>query len=236
MPILKSAINIAYRIAGRRNYDVDDSLKDSELLTVLLGKGICCLRGFFKGLLFSKRAGMTFVSSGTSIIGYSRIYTGRNLNIEQNVVINALAKDGIHFGDNVSIRFGTVIECAGVLRNLGERLDVGNNVGFSPGCFISVRGKVHIGNNTIFGPGAKLFSENHNFMALDIPISAQGETRKGVHIGDNSWIGGQAIILDGVTLGEGCVVAANAVVTKSFAAGSVLAGIPAKQIGARYEH
>lgn len=233
MSVLKKIANKAFRAAGRDGYQVDPSLKDREIFGVLWHKVISVLRGFVRGQFFGSRKGLTFMESGISIIGASRIYAGRNLNLEKNVTINALAKNNVYFGDNVTIKAGAIIECVGVLRNLGDQLELGDRVGISQNCFISVRGKVSIGNDTILGPNVKIFSENHNFSAVGVMIAAQGESRKGVSIGENCWLGGQSVILDGVTLGDGCVVAANAVVTKSFPAGSIIAGVPAKVIGNR---
>lgn len=64
-------------------------------------------------------------------------------------------------GNNFSLGQNSIIECTGVIRELGESLVIGDNVGISANAFISVRGKVKIGDSTIFGPGVSLFSENH---------------------------------------------------------------------------
>tara|TARA_R110002072_G_scaffold241582_1_gene400408 strand:- start:2486 stop:3196 length:711 start_codon:yes stop_codon:yes gene_type:complete len=232
---MKKMINFAFRLAGRNGYSVDETLTSAEIFFILFSKFTSFLRGLFFGLFFNKRAGLMFIGSGVSIIGWGRIKCGRNFNVENDVTINALAREGVTFGRNVTLRFGSVIECCGVLRSLGEKLVIGDNVGISPYCFISVRGAVEIGDNTILGPSVKIFSENHRFNDTQLPIVHQGEDRKGVVIGENNWIGAQSIILDGVVLGEGCVVAANTVVTKSFANGSIIAGIPGRLIGNRYE-
>lgn len=233
MSLLTKIAEKLYSLAGRKSLTLDSNLKGLEIFSFLLAKGISAGRGKLISFTFESQEGLIFVGKRSKIQGRSRISTGRNLNIEDDVSINALAKEGVRFGENVSIRSGTIIECAGVYRNLGERLVVGNRVGFAQNCFIAVRGPVEIGDDAIFGPSAKIFSENHNFQNLDIPIASQGESRKGVKIGCGSWVGSSAIILDGVVLGNGCVVAANSVVTKSFAAGSIVAGSPAKLIGCR---
>lgn len=61
-------------------------------------------------------------------------------------------------------------------------------------------------------------------------IREQGVTHKGIKIGNNCWIGAGAVFLDGAELGDGCVVAANAVVTKKFPSNSVIGGVPSKII------
>ena len=164
-----------------------------------------------------------------------KIKAGRTLTIGDYVEINALSKDGILLGNNVSIQKNTIIECTGVIREIGEGLIIGNNVGIAQGCFIQVRGHVTIGNDVIFGPGVSLFSENHNFNDPDIPIVLQGETRKGVYIEDGVWVGAKSIILDGVVIGKNSIVAAGSVVTKSIPPYSIAGGIPAKIIKTRKE-
>ena len=122
------------------------------------------------------------------------------------------------------------IECTGVIRELGESLVIGDNVGISANAFISVRGKVKIGDSTIFGPGVSLFSENHIFEDKSTPVYLQGATRKGIEIGKDCWIGANATILDGVKIGNGCIVAAGAVVNHDVPSYTIVGGVPAKTI------
>ena len=113
---------------------------------------------------------------------------------------------------------------------MGEGLIIGNNVGIAQNCFIQIRGKVMIGNDVIFGPGAYLFSRNHKFDNPDLPISVQGETRKGVMIDDGVWIGARAVILDGVHVGRNSIIAAGSIVNRDVPPYAIVAGVPAKII------
>ena len=128
-----------------------------------------------------------------------------------------------------------IIECTGVLRDLGESLTIGNNVGINHYCFIGVRGNIKIGDNVIFGPRVSVFSENHNFDRLDIPIKDQGETRKDTLIGNDVWIGASSVILSGVKIGDGAIIAAGSVVNKDVPSNAIVAGVPAKMIKRRGE-
>ncbi|MCR5207733.1 MAG: acyltransferase [Eubacterium sp.] len=119
------------------------------------------------------------------------------------------------------------------MRELGEGLEIGDNVGIAANAFISVRGSVKIGDNTIFGPDVKLFSENHIFEDTETPIYLQGATRLGIEIGEDCWLGAGVTVLDGVKIGKGCVIAAGAVVTKDVPDYSIAAGAPAKVIKSR---
>ena len=79
----------------------------------------------------------------------------------------------------------------------------------------------------------ELIDAHDGFQNISEAIRQQGVTRKGINIGRNCWIGSKVTILDGVTIGEGCIIAAGAVVTQSFPENSVIAGVPAKLIKSR---
>ncbi len=177
--------------------------------------------------------GILFVGRNCKIRFKHKIELGKTVQIGDNVEINALSLHGIKIGNNVSIHSNTIIECTGVINDLGEGLEIGNNVGISQNCFIQIRGKVSIGNNVIFGPGVSIFSENHIFEDLDIPINLQGVNRKGVEIQDGVWIGTRAIILDGVVVGKNSIIAAGSVVNKDVEPNSIVGGVPAKLIKMR---
>jgi len=228
-----SIINRIIQKLGKKDYKVDAGLSGRDTFIVLSEKVVCLLRGFYYRLFFKKCAGFLFVGRRCKIRHCHKISTGRTIQIGDQVEINALSRDGVILGNNVSIHRNTIIECTGVIRNLGEGLVIGNNMGMSPNCFIQVRGKVTIGNDVMFGPGVSVFSEEHGFEQVDVPMIAQQETRKGVQIGDNVWVGTRAVILGGVTIGEGSIIAAGAVVKESVPPYSVVAGIPAKVIRSR---
>lgn len=70
--------------------------------------------------------------------------------------------------------------------------------------------------------------ENHNYADKSKLIREQGVSRIGIKIGNDCWIGAKVTILDGVNLGDKCVVAAGSIVTKSFPNNSLIGGIPAR--------
>ena len=117
-----------------------------------------------------------------------------------------------------------------MIRELGETLTIGNNVGFAANTFISMRGPIQIGDDTIFGPGVSIHAENHVFDDPETPIRAQGSIRKGIVIGRDCWIGAKVVILDGVIIGDGAIVGAGAVVTGDVPSGAIVGGVPAKVI------
>jgi acetyltransferase-like isoleucine patch superfamily enzyme len=231
--MFRKTLTTLFRYLGKDAYVLDSNIRNRDLLAVMFRKLFEIVRGLGLKCLAGRSKGLIFLGRHCRIKHKSHLYLGRTITIGDYVEINALSKEGIIIGDNVSILRNTIIECTGVLRSLGEGLVVGNNVGFAQNCFIQVRGKVLIGNNVIFGPGVSIFSENHIFSDPSVPVSKQGETRIGVCIGDGAWLGSGAIVLDGVTIGENSIIAAGSVVTKDVPPRAVAAGIPAKIIKIR---
>ena len=214
--------------AGKHDYYPDSKLTTRDLYLVILSKAIELARGLICRLFIKESKGLLFLGSRCRIKYKSKIRLGRTVTLGRNVEINALSEEGIWIGNNVTILSNTIIECTGVLRNIGVGLTIGNNVGIAQNCFIQVRGRVVIGNDVIIGPGVSIFSENHSFDNPDQPVSEQGETRKGVIIEDGAWIGTKAIILDGVCVGCNSVIAAGSVVNRDVPRFAVVGGVPAK--------
>lgn len=213
-------------------YKLDEDIPSLYLIGLVFTKAIQLIRGFFVRIHFAKghKGKRVFIGKNVKIKCKGKISCGQGVTIEDGCFINALSHDGIVIGNNVSFGRNSIIECTGVLRNIGEQLIIEDGVGIAANAFIAVRGKVRIGKNCIFGPNVRIHSENHIFSDVDTPIKDQGESRIGVEIGENCWIGSGAIILDGVTIGKGCVIAAGAVVNKNVEDFTVVGGVPARII------
>lgn len=123
-------------------------------------------------------------------------------------------------GENVNVerhaRFGRGV-------TLGDRSGIGINA--------SIGEQTHIGSDVMMGPDCVIYTRNHRFDRLDIPMREQGYGPvEPVEIGDDCWIGGRVTILPGVHVGNGAVIAAGAVVTKDVPPYAVVGGVPAKII------
>lgn len=222
------------KLKNDSDYQLDPAFTTSMLLSVLWERFWQAMRGSYYKLRFKESSGMVFVGRNVIIKNPQLIKAGKNLTIKDHVSIQALSRNGIRFGDNMMIGRYTIIECTGVVRELGEGLSVGNNSNFGDYNFIGVRGPVEIGNDVLFGPRVSIHAENHIFEQSDIPIRKQGTSRQGVKIEDDCWIGSGSIIVDGVTIGKGSVIAAGSVVTKNIPPFSVVAGVPGRVIQQRH--
>lgn len=114
-----------------------------------------------------------------------------------------------------------------------NQLRIGDNVGIASSCQINAAGGVDIGNDVLIGPGTLVWSQNHAFRNANELIRRQGTQYAPVTIANDVWIAARCVILPGVTIAEGCVVAAGAVVTKSTQPYTIVAGVPAKAVGLR---
>lgn len=138
-------------------------------------------------------------------------------------LLKTLAKS---VGDNVFIN-------SDVYLNNIQELEIGNNVSFQPMVYIEAFGGIIIGDDVSIAEGASIFSVNHGFKELDIPIKDQPLSALPIEIENNVWIGAKATILGGVKVATGTIVAAGAVVNKNTEVNSTVAGVPAKVIKIR---
>lgn len=106
---------------------------------------------------------------------------------------------------------------------MGSRSGIGKNC--------EILGEVHIGDDVLMAPEVIIMTVNHNYSNRNDIIRHQGVTpMKPVIIGNNVWIGRRAMIMPGVHIGKGAVIAAGSVVTKDVPEYAVVGGVPAKVI------
>jgi len=122
---------------------------------------------------------------------------------------------------------------------IGSNIYIGkaNKVIFGSGCRINENVYIEaasIGNDVLIAPNVTILSRMHEFSRTDIPISLQGyKEEKKVIIGDDVWLGRNVLVMPGVSIGEGAVIAASSVVTKDVGKYQIVAGVPAKIIDVR---
>lgn len=209
-------------------YTLDESIPYSYLIRVVFSKIV----SIFYGMIRLKTLKPIMVHPSTIIKCGSKIKFGRSLNIERGCYIDALSKNGLILGNNVSLGYKTTIRLTGPLKQIAIGVKIGNNVGLGThgyyGCGV---GTLEIGDDCILGNFVSIHPENHNFNDISIPIRKQGvNSIGGVKIGNNCWIGAKVAILDGTRIGNGCIVAAGAVVKGVFPDNVIIGGIPAKII------
>jgi acetyltransferase-like isoleucine patch superfamily enzyme len=154
------------------------------------------------------------------------VWIHHSCELRRSIASSMVIGDEVYIGQNVWLNIPSHVESQEPIIVFESRSSLGR------GCIVSAQNQIHIGRNTIFGPSVFLTDHNHGFEDVGQPIRDQGTTVGGrIRIGQNCWVGyGAAIVCNGETLelGDHCVVAANAVVTRSFPPYSVIVGNPAR--------
>lgn len=122
-------------------------------------------------------------------------------------------------GKNIVVKYGA---------DISMFIKIGSNSEFGRKC--EIYSDVEIGKDIIMGPEVKIFSRNHRFDRIDIPMRLQGPAKYTTIIGNDVWLGARSMIMPGVTIGNHVVVAAGSVVTKNVPDGAVIGGVPARII------
>jgi len=140
------------------------------------------------------------------------------------------AKGTISLGDGVWVERGAVLWA------FNGSIRTNRDVYLGPHVTIYGHGGVEIGADTLVSMKATILSSNHGIPPDGQKIREQPDELLPTKIGRDVWIGANAVILGGVTVGDGAVVAAGAVVTKDVEAGAVVAGVPARLLRKRLEN
>lgn len=117
----------------------------------------------------------------------------------------------------------------------GERIVVGDEtrIGEYSSLWAGNRsGRITVGARTTFGPGVYVTASNYG-LEPGVPPMLQDTVEQDVRIGEGCWLGTRVVVLPGVTIGDGCVVAAGAVVTKDLPPNTIAAGVPATVVRER---
>lgn len=206
---------------------------DPEIpLRLLVGHAIKTCIGLLRGLLLARRR--IILGAGVTIVATNLLRTTGGLTrIGAYCRVDCTSRQGIVLGLNFKIGDFSHMIASGSLSELGQGITVGDNVGISEFAYLGGAGGLRIGSDVIVGQYFSTHPENHIFADPDVLIREQGVTREGIDIGSDCWIGAKVTILDGVTLGRGCVVAAGSVVSRSFPDYSVIGGVPARVLKTR---
>ncbi len=191
----------------------------------LIGKR---LRQRIYPLFFAGWGRASNIRAGVQFVGVGQIRIGSGVSCHPGVRVRAAnSGNDIQIGDQVSLDLGVDIKAHGY-----GSVQLGAKVYIGPYTCLS-GSKLIIGENTLIASHCGIYANNHVFTDPDRPIRTQGNTYKGIVIGDDCWLGTGVKVLDGVTIGCGSVIGAGAIVTKDIPPYSIAVGVPAKVVGQR---
>ena len=182
-------------------------------------------------LLAEVGAGTVF---GTNVVlrHPKKIRIGRNVVIDDNVMLDAkgLDNEGITLENEVFIGRNTILSCKGGDIVLEERANFGFN------CYVFSSNRVIVGRDTLVAAYCYIVGGgNYHLINKEIPINQQVdfEGKGGITLKGDIWLGSHSVILDGVTIGQGSVVAAGSMVNKDVGEMVIVAGTPAQVLKER---
>lgn len=214
----------------RRPFSLDPAVP----ISTVLGRALILAASLVRGLVMTRRRVILGRGARVRDKGKLRV-NGGMVRIDDYSLVDCTSHDGITLGRNFKLGAFSRMIASGMLGDIGKGITVGDNVGIGEFAHIGGAGGVKIGADCIVGAYFSVHPENHVFSDPDRPIREQGVTRSGIEIGPGCWIGAKVTVLDGVTVGRNCVIAAGAVVTRSFPDNSVIGGVPARQLRTREE-
>jgi acetyltransferase-like isoleucine patch superfamily enzyme len=224
------------RIIKAKNpcFELDRNLSSMTLVSLVVGRSWSYLRSL-RLLFFLKIPKLLFLGRGVRLDVVRNIEFGKWVQLHDYVYLSALGQEALVIGNNVSIGAFSRIVISTSYNNPGKYIRIGNNVGLGEFAYLGGGGGLVIGDGCIIGQYLSCHPENHIYDDPETEIRFQGTTRSGITIGRNCWLGSKVTVLDGVSIGDGCVIAAGSVVTRDMPENSIVAGVPAKVIKSRVD-
>ena len=137
----------------------------------------------------------------------------------------------VKLGNNCKLEHGIYFKFDGYWKK-GFSIIIGNNVFIGCGCEFNIRQEITVGDDCLIGSGCRFIDHDHGIKP-GILMREQEGTERPIAIGSDVWLGVNVIVLKGVEIGAGAIVAAGAIVTKSIPAYEIWGGVPAKKMGVR---
>jgi acetyltransferase-like isoleucine patch superfamily enzyme len=183
----------------------------------------------YRGVLGAVGRGC-FIEQGVRLLVPRRIFLGRRVMIGEGCFLDANTAQGrIELADDVWLSRGSYIVAGRAEVTVGPQTYIGHR------CLFYGHNGIQVGRDVLLANDVQLICGNHTFARRDIPIRAQPPQGAPIVIEDDVWLGASVIVLGGVTVGQGSVVGAGAVVTRSLPPYSIARGVPAAVVGVRGE-
>jgi acetyltransferase-like isoleucine patch superfamily enzyme len=153
------------------------------------------------------------------------VRVGNFLGYDGAGISEATVGAGVRLSPTVSVRNGARV-------SIGAGAHIGQSCSLWAG---DSHGRIDIGDHALFAPDVFVTASNYDFDAGDGPVMDLPRREADVRIGADTWLGARVVVLPGVTIGDGTVVAAGSVVTRDLPPGVLAAGVPARVLRKRGE-
>ena len=145
--------------------------------------------------------------------------------------VDVRSPDRLKLGRNATIETGVLLHCGGFDWSDHEGgITIGNDCYIGPNCVLFGAGGISVGAKSMLSPGVVVTSHGHRIDQAETPMHDLPSIFETVVIHENVWVGSNATILPGVTIGERCVIGAGAVVTRDVPPHSLAVGVPARVV------
>jgi acetyltransferase-like isoleucine patch superfamily enzyme len=185
-----------------------------------------------RGLLYRtmlQMDGMAAIEDRVRLRWASHIRLGQGAYIDHGVYIHA-TPGGVTIGPGAFVMHNAILHVYNFRDLPHAGITIGARSLIGEGCVLRGQGGISIGDDVYLAPLVQILAVDHDYSDLNRPISEQPIITRGITIEDDVWIGGGAIVLDGVHIGRHSVVAAGAVVTRDVPPYTVVGGVPARVI------
>lgn len=179
------------------------------------------------GNLYARLRYDCYISLRADIQYVHKIEFGRNSRILDYTILNF--KSGFDtYEKNIRIGENTVIMPGTKILPQEDYVYIGSNGTISYNVLLFGMGGLTIGNHARIGANTAMIPMSHTYGDPSLPIWKQPQTKKGIKIGDDVWIGVNSVVLEGVEIGDGAIIGAGSVVNSNVEPYSIVAGSPAK--------
>jgi len=192
-----------------------------------------CFTPRYKGRAYLARLNPQGYISPSAIIQHENLHFGAHVFIGDHVIIHQSAVDSgpVKLGDRVHLHSDVIIE-------VGSRgsLTIGANTAIQPRCqFSAYEAPIRIGCDVQIAPYCAFYPYDHSFAPGELIRKQPLQTKGGIVIGDDVWLGVGVIVLDGVRIGKGAVIGAGSVVALDIPDGAIAVGVPARVVKMRHD-
>ena len=165
-----------------------------------------------------------------AVIHHDGLSLGKHVFVADRVIVYKASDGGcVRIGDSTHVLRDSVLETG-----QGGNISIGVDTFLHPRCQVmAYKGDISIGDHVAIAPNCAFYAYNHGLQPGELIKRQPLETKGGIQVGDDAWLGFGVIVLDGVSIGKGAVIGAGSVVVNDIPAHAIAVGNPARVVSHR---